>query len=259
MSIFGCPIFSANTRNSAQAAQKFKFERPSQNSTPVTIRSPPPTGAPKAEVDASGKAQVSLKSGKDFPEHRFSTVNVDANPVYPAVGKPITELEIDADLAEQEKPWRRPGADPTDYFNYGFDEFTWSTYCMRQNSMKGALQNEKDQTAKFDAMMGGGGFPGMPAMPAMTGGAPMMPGMPNMNQEQMAQAMQQAMMMQGVTDPSQVDFNVFMSVMAGGQGASGQGGGAVGQVSQQQGGYGGQQQGWQQQGGRGGKGGRRWQ
>jgi hypothetical protein len=26
-------------------------------------------------------------------------------------GKPITEIDIDADLAEQAKPWRRPGAD----------------------------------------------------------------------------------------------------------------------------------------------------
>jgi pre-mRNA 3'-end-processing factor FIP1 len=29
----------------------------------------------------------------------------------------------DVDLAElEEKPWRKPGADITDYFNYGFNE-----------------------------------------------------------------------------------------------------------------------------------------
>jgi len=43
-----------------------------------------------------------------------------------------------------ERPWRKPGADMTDWFNYGFNEDTWQAYCnkqqqlRRQNAMQGS-------------------------------------------------------------------------------------------------------------------------
>jgi pre-mRNA 3'-end-processing factor FIP1 len=261
----------ADKRNSTQAARQFKFERPSQNSAPITIRSPPPPTSKEKDLETSSKAHISLKSGKDFPVYRTSTIDVNADPMYPPVGKPITEVEIDADLAEHEKPWRRPGADPSDYFNYGFDEFTWSTYCMRQGTMKDNLKEQKEENASFQAMIGGFGMAeGMPAgmpgglpaagagagMPSMSAMPPVMPSMPGID-AQMQQAMQQAMMQQGVSDPSQIDINMVMSIMNGG--ASGQMVGNVPSGPSAQ-----QQQNWQgnQQGGygRGGKrGGGRWQ
>ncbi|CAG0880430.1 unnamed protein product [Darwinula stevensoni] len=36
----------------------------------------------------------------------------------------------------EEKPWRKPGADITDYFNYGFTEETWNAYCERQKKLR---------------------------------------------------------------------------------------------------------------------------
>ncbi|KAF5277746.1 hypothetical protein FQR65_LT03726 [Abscondita terminalis] len=36
----------------------------------------------------------------------------------------------------EDKPWRKPGADITDYFNYGFNEDTWRAYCERQKRMR---------------------------------------------------------------------------------------------------------------------------
>lgn len=39
--------------------------------------------------------------------------------------------DIDIDLLP-DKPWRKPGADLTDYFNYGFNEVTWRNYCKIQ-------------------------------------------------------------------------------------------------------------------------------
>ena len=74
-----------------------------------------------------------------------------------------------ADLAEHNKPWRLPGADQSDYFNYGFDEFTWTMYCMRQKSMKENLTAQKEESANFQKMLAGGGMPGMPPMPGMPG------------------------------------------------------------------------------------------
>ena len=34
-----------------------------------------------------------------------------------------------------EKPWRRPGADISDWFNYGFDELSWEAYCYRRRDL----------------------------------------------------------------------------------------------------------------------------
>lgn len=35
-----------------------------------------------------------------------------------------TAFDIDIESLE-EKPWRKPGIDISDYFNYGFDESSW--------------------------------------------------------------------------------------------------------------------------------------
>lgn len=44
-------------------------------------------------------------------------------------GVPVGDFNLDA---LEDKPWRKPGADITDYFNYGFNEDTWRAYCERQ-------------------------------------------------------------------------------------------------------------------------------
>lgn len=48
-------------------------------------------------------------------------------------GQSAIEFNIEA---IEEKPWRKPGADITDYFNYGFNEDTWRAYCERQKKMR---------------------------------------------------------------------------------------------------------------------------
>ncbi|XP_033742874.1 pre-mRNA 3'-end-processing factor FIP1-like isoform X3 [Pecten maximus] len=45
----------------------------------------------------------------------------------------VNQFEFDLDgLQADEKPWRKPGADITDYFNYGFNEDSWRMYCEKQ-------------------------------------------------------------------------------------------------------------------------------
>lgn len=39
-------------------------------------------------------------------------------------------------LRDEDKPWRKPGADITDYFNYGFNEETWIAYCLKQKKLR---------------------------------------------------------------------------------------------------------------------------
>lgn len=47
-------------------------------------------------------------------------------------GRSILELDLNA-MAD--KPWRRPGADISDWFNYGFDELSWEAYCYRRRDL----------------------------------------------------------------------------------------------------------------------------
>ena len=48
-------------------------------------------------------------------------------------GVPAQDFSLDS---IEEKPWRKPGADLTDYFNYGFTEETWRAYCDRQKRLR---------------------------------------------------------------------------------------------------------------------------
>merc|ERR1712137_185361 len=47
-----------------------------------------------------------------------------------------------ASMAPEDRPWNKPGADVTDYFNYGFNEETWQRYCKKQQKKR------REQTAQ---------------------------------------------------------------------------------------------------------------
>ena len=42
-----------------------------------------------------------------------------------------TAFDVDIDGME-EQPWRHPGVDIADFFNYGFTEDSWRVYCEKQ-------------------------------------------------------------------------------------------------------------------------------
>ncbi|ALC47017.1 Fip1 [Drosophila busckii] len=77
-------------------------------------------------------------------------------------GVAVHEFSIDS---LEEKPWRKPGADITDYFNYGFNEETWRAYCERQKRFRVAesgvglasLTQNVNQSANSGGMPDGGG------------------------------------------------------------------------------------------------------
>jgi pre-mRNA 3'-end-processing factor FIP1 len=155
--------------------------------------------------------------------------------------------DLDADFPDDDKPWRRPGSDISDYFNYGFDEFTWASYVIKQQELRKEIGDQKKQLEDMQNFltMGfpmPGGPPPPPAGPgAGPGGAPPMPGMPgmpDMNPEMM-QNMLASMMAQGL-DPSSMDPMSFMNhAQAMMPNQSGAGGGQQGQFGGQGGGYGG--------------------
>jgi pre-mRNA 3'-end-processing factor FIP1 len=249
-------------------------------------------------TDTTTKAASARKAEtrtSSLPAISNSQIDVNAIPVHKSTGKRITAVNIDEDLGDNEKPWRKPGTDLSDYFNYGFDEFTWALYASKQEAMRGeysqdaVTQNNKKMMEDINNMMMMGGMPGM-AMPGMPGGGggssggagagggaagggaagmASMPGMEGIPPEM--QAMMQQMMASGM-DPSQMDASAMSAMFAGMQNGAGGGGGGQGAQGQNFGGQGfgggqGQDYGYQQQGmgnqGRGGfggrgRGGRRW-
>ena len=205
------------------------------------------TVKPAIKKEGSAKASTPL-SGADLPAVATSKIDIDAKPIYEPAGKPITQVNIDEDLPDNDKPWRRPGTDISDYFNYGFDEFTWALYATKQESLRSEYdqdkiaQNNKKMMEDMNMMMALGGIPGMPGMTPGPGAAqsgmamPTMPGLEGIPPEM--QAMMQQMMASGI-DPSQMDPAAMFASMSGAQGgATAQGAGQGGNQNQ---GFGGQQ------------------
>lgn len=66
-------------------------------------------------------------------------------------GQSIFDLNLDS---LEDKPWRKPGADITDYFNYGFTEETWKIYCDRQKRLRNEMNpNENSTMINNDRLM----------------------------------------------------------------------------------------------------------
>lgn len=76
---------------------------------------------------------------------------VDLDSVGSINGVPIFDYDLDS-IKLEDKPWRKPGADITDYFNYGFTEETWTKYCEKQKRLR--LENN----CKVGLILGNGDF-----------------------------------------------------------------------------------------------------
>ncbi|XP_015905206.1 pre-mRNA 3'-end-processing factor FIP1 [Parasteatoda tepidariorum] len=61
------------------------------------------------------------------------TKGIDLDTVGLINGVSLYEFNLDT---IEDKPWRKPGADITDYFNYGFNEDTWKAYCEKQRKLR---------------------------------------------------------------------------------------------------------------------------
>ncbi|KAK2861225.1 hypothetical protein FQN49_004425 [Arthroderma sp. PD_2] len=124
-------------------------------------------GTPTVAPSTTAKPAVPQKPGSAYPAHHTSTVDVSANPVHPSTNKPILSTDLDSDFpTEDDKPWRRPGSDINDYFNYGFDEFTWASYCLKQQGLRKDINDQKTQMEDMQAFLNlPGGLPGMPGGP----------------------------------------------------------------------------------------------
>ncbi|KAK5079037.1 hypothetical protein LTS08_003813 [Lithohypha guttulata] len=207
------PGSQKNLRPGSQVNERDKA-RPSPSPTPAIKREL----TPQANINRISTPQSDGRPGTDYAARHTSTIDpLNGNPIHPATGKPILQTDLDNDFpTESLKPWRKPGADVTDYFNYGFDEFTWASYCLKKQNMPKeikAINQETEQMKAFmDTMPGGlgGAMPAASAQPIV----PEMPSIPGMPSQVEMQQMMEMMKMQGM-DPMQMDPSQMASMMMG--------------------------------------------
>ncbi|KAH9923615.1 uncharacterized protein B0H18DRAFT_1105243 [Fomitopsis serialis] len=97
------------------------------------------------QADGSGPDPSTLPVATAPPSHP------SINPAIPGTldGRSILEVDLAA-LAD--KPWRRPGSDLSDWFNYGFDEISWEAYCFRRRELGEVASVLKNNVLNFAGM-----------------------------------------------------------------------------------------------------------
>ena len=70
--------------------------------------------------DSSEDFEITLENEQEAPAETAELLNT---------------YGIDSDSVA-DKPWKRPGEDLTDYFNYGFNEATWKEYMAKQKRLR---------------------------------------------------------------------------------------------------------------------------
>ncbi|KAJ8405790.1 hypothetical protein AAFF_G00312270 [Aldrovandia affinis] len=103
------------------------------------------TGAPSYMAPPMN---LSLKPGRTYlgPAAKLLPKRVDME--LQGVNGLETEPEVETDVFE-DKPWRKPGADLSDYFNYGFSEETWKAYCEKQRRLQLGLEPNVSLSSEY--------------------------------------------------------------------------------------------------------------
>ncbi|KAK0135601.1 Pre-mRNA 3'-end-processing factor FIP1 [Merluccius polli] len=97
------------------------------------------TGAPQYTPYGAPPVNLNIKSTSSRPYGQVTAKlkGVDMDAPGNINGVPVLEVDVES---FEEKPWRKPGADLSDYFNYGFNEDTWKAYCEKQKRLRMGLE-----------------------------------------------------------------------------------------------------------------------
>lgn len=96
------------------------------------------TGAPQYTTYGATPVNLNIKTPGSRPYGAASAKLKGVDLEAPGSINGVPVLEVDVETFE-EKPWRKPGADLSDYFNYGFNEDTWKAYCDKQKRLRMGL------------------------------------------------------------------------------------------------------------------------
>ncbi|XP_047324818.1 FIP1[V]-like protein [Impatiens glandulifera] len=140
---------------------QFKYVRPgaavvASVGVPGQVR--PPAGRGSSDWRPSGMPSgmpTGMKNNVPFVQKGFSAGF--GTPLYSSAGrggglgggleftlpshKPIFDVDIDS---FEEKPWKQPGIDISDYFNFGLNEESWKSYCkqLEHHRMEATMQSK---------------------------------------------------------------------------------------------------------------------
>jgi pre-mRNA 3'-end-processing factor FIP1 len=115
-------------------------ERGGLSTSPRTPHQTHPASISPVQSSYPNQPQPREGSAEDSPDPSTLPA-VLAPPSHPTIdlaatgmfdGRSILEVDL---AAMAEKPWRRPGSDISDWFNYGFDELSWEVYCYRRRDL----------------------------------------------------------------------------------------------------------------------------
>ncbi|MEE6462064.1 hypothetical protein FKM82_001475 [Ascaphus truei] len=96
------------------------------------------TGAPQYGSYGTAPVNLNIKTGgRIYGAAGGKVKGVDLDAPGSINGVPLLEVDLDS---FEDKPWRKPGADLSDYFNYGFNEDTWKAYCEKQKRLRMGLE-----------------------------------------------------------------------------------------------------------------------
>uniref|UniRef100_A0A3B4AXI2 Pre-mRNA 3'-end-processing factor FIP1 n=1 Tax=Periophthalmus magnuspinnatus TaxID=409849 RepID=A0A3B4AXI2_9GOBI len=95
------------------------------------------TGAPQYTSYGAPPVNLNIKSTSSRPYGQAKLKGVDLDAPGNINGVPVLEVDVES---FEEKPWRKPGADLSDYFNYGFNEDSWKAYCEKQKRLRMGLE-----------------------------------------------------------------------------------------------------------------------
>ncbi|XP_051558601.1 pre-mRNA 3'-end-processing factor FIP1-like isoform X1 [Myxocyprinus asiaticus] len=112
------------------------------------------TGAPQYTAYGGAPVNLNIKTAGSRPYGAGTKVKgVDLEAPGSINGVPVLEVDMES---FEEKPWRKPGADLSDYFNYGFNEDTWKAYCEKQKRLRMGLDilNIGSTTSKISVQQG---------------------------------------------------------------------------------------------------------
>ncbi|PJF17089.1 hypothetical protein PSACC_03118 [Paramicrosporidium saccamoebae] len=107
----------------------------------VDVKQAPVKEAPPKPVEATpASTHDSGEEGAVLSDDEIEIVlNAPTRPTIdlttPGTLNGVSILETDLESFE-DRPWRKPGADLTDYFNYGFNEQSWRVYCGKQKGLR---------------------------------------------------------------------------------------------------------------------------
>ncbi|XP_044150431.1 pre-mRNA 3'-end-processing factor FIP1-like isoform X3 [Bufo gargarizans] len=96
------------------------------------------TGAPQYGSYGTTPVNLNIKTGgRIYGSSGGKVKGVDLDAPGSINGVPLVDVDLDS---FEDKPWRKPGADLSDYFNYGFNEDSWKAYCEKQKRLRMGLE-----------------------------------------------------------------------------------------------------------------------